>query len=455
MIKVSVVMPCLNAREFLKECLESVLHQTLKEIEVIIVDAGSTDGTLEILAEYTKKDDRIRVLHSDKKSMGYQYNMGIDSAQGKYVGFVEMDDYIDREMYETLFRWAEENQLDYVKSDFKMFFEKEGERIFLPFYLIPLHRNILIGKVITVKTWKEILCSDLNMWNGIYRRDFLLQEQIRLNETKGAAFQDMDFVLQVNMLGRRAMYERKNFYYYRRDNAASSTYNPRTICYVLDELKFILAFMERHPELNDFRPFLCRRFANSFFSKYQPLLKKEIIPGEVYEKIREFQIYLKKEWRKETQQGLLKAGMWYHLDLRIFMQSLELYEAYTREKLLMQESSIHAFIEEVKNLPELVLMGCGERGRSLYTLMKKKDVNGSIIFADNNDGLWGKEHMGCKIYSPEDAVKKFPNAVYIITMADESIKWKIKCQLVELHIAEEQIYLGIYISPHQVTDIGD
>ena len=107
MAKVSVIIPVLNGAEYIRECMDSIVGQTLSDIEIIPVDAGSTDGTLEILKEYAKKDTRIKLLTADKKSMGYQYNIGIAAAEGEYVGFCESDDYISETMYEKLARIAE------------------------------------------------------------------------------------------------------------------------------------------------------------------------------------------------------------------------------------------------------------------------------------------------------------------------------------------------------------
>lgn len=98
--KVTVLLPSLNVAGFIEECLISVTGQTLKELEILCIDAGSTDGTLEILESYAKKDKRIRVLHSDRKSYGYQINKGMDMALGEYLGIVETDDYIAENMYE-------------------------------------------------------------------------------------------------------------------------------------------------------------------------------------------------------------------------------------------------------------------------------------------------------------------------------------------------------------------
>ena len=123
-------MPCLNSEKYISEAIESVLNQTLKEIELNIVDAGSTDNTLEIIENYRQRDDRVVLLHSDQKSMGYQYNMGIQNAKGKYIGFVESDDYIHEEMYERMFEAAEQNEIDFVKSDFDMFIGGKDSRLF-------------------------------------------------------------------------------------------------------------------------------------------------------------------------------------------------------------------------------------------------------------------------------------------------------------------------------------
>ena len=81
---VSVIMPSYNVGDYIRECIESVIRQTLKEIEIICVDSRSTDGTLDVLKEYAAKDNRITLLHSDVKSYGHQVNMGLAAAKGEY-----------------------------------------------------------------------------------------------------------------------------------------------------------------------------------------------------------------------------------------------------------------------------------------------------------------------------------------------------------------------------------
>ena len=94
-VKISVIMPSLNVSEYIDECIQSVLNQKFADIEILCIDAGSTDGTYEKLEDYKMRDNRIQLLQSDKKSYGYQVNMGIKKATGEYIAIIETDDYID------------------------------------------------------------------------------------------------------------------------------------------------------------------------------------------------------------------------------------------------------------------------------------------------------------------------------------------------------------------------
>ena len=98
MPKLTVILPSLNVSAYIRECLESVMGQTMTDMEILCIDAGSTDGTCEIISEYTARDSRIRLIHSDRKSYGYQINLGISLARGEYLGIVETDDCISADM---------------------------------------------------------------------------------------------------------------------------------------------------------------------------------------------------------------------------------------------------------------------------------------------------------------------------------------------------------------------
>ena len=116
--KISVIMPSLNVGDYMEQCLSSVLSQSLKDIEVICVDAGSTDQTLDIIKKHQVSDKRIKIIHSDKKSYGHQVNLGLKEANGIYISIVETDDYIDENMLEDLYESSQDNTIDIVKANF-------------------------------------------------------------------------------------------------------------------------------------------------------------------------------------------------------------------------------------------------------------------------------------------------------------------------------------------------
>lgn len=112
--KVSIIVPVYNTAEYLPECLGSICQQTLKEIEIICVDDGSTDDSPQILAEFALKDDRIKIIHKENGGLVAARKTGILASNGTYVAFVDSDDWIEPNMYEELFRIAEENKVDMV-----------------------------------------------------------------------------------------------------------------------------------------------------------------------------------------------------------------------------------------------------------------------------------------------------------------------------------------------------
>lgn len=117
MPKVSVIIPVYNTEKYLKRCLDSVCDQTLSDIEIICINDASTDKSLEILQEYSAKDERIKIIDfKENKGAAVARNTGIDAADGEYIGFVDSDDYIDLDFYEKLYDKAKETNADAVKG---------------------------------------------------------------------------------------------------------------------------------------------------------------------------------------------------------------------------------------------------------------------------------------------------------------------------------------------------
>jgi len=265
MPKVSIIIPCLNSVKYVREMLESVVNQTLKEIEILIIDAGSTDGTLEIFQEYAAKDGRIKKIHSDRKSMGYQYNIGMDAATSEYIGFVESDDYVDLNMFEELYSNIHGQNLDLVKADFEEFFDLPQERQFTTCKLLPENGGNLYGKIINVKDCFPLINGSYH-WNGIYSKDFINRNNIRFNETSGAAFQDYSFYLLTMLYSERIKCLNRPFYKYRTDNGAASAYNPNAYKFMMDEFRYFCKCLEisTPKNLDFFEVAIYIKFFNNF-----------------------------------------------------------------------------------------------------------------------------------------------------------------------------------------------
>ena len=162
---VSIIMPVLNGGRYFEGAINSVRNQSFRNIEIIIVDDGSTDGTIEVIRKCANEDSRIVYLKSNKKSMGYQYNMGINNASGEYIGFVEADDFISPDMYEVLYSTAKTMQVDIIKGDWYSF---SGEK--------EVKRNTVDDKSLYGILLKKVPSSafidigEFGHWSGIYRR---------------------------------------------------------------------------------------------------------------------------------------------------------------------------------------------------------------------------------------------------------------------------------------------
>ena len=141
MAKVSIIIPTYNVEMYLVECMDSVVRQTLKDIEIICINDGSTDGSLEILKSYAEKDDRIIIVDKENGGYGIAMNIGLEKATGEYIGIVEPDDFVPINMYEDLYEIAKENNLDFVKADFYRFKRNDNngnmELLIIIFLMMP------------------------------------------------------------------------------------------------------------------------------------------------------------------------------------------------------------------------------------------------------------------------------------------------------------------------------
>lgn len=429
---VSVIMPSLNVGKYIHQCLKSVTNQTLKDLEILIIDAGSTDGTLEILEEYSKQDSRIKLIHSQKKSYGYQVNFGIEMATGDYIGIVETDDYIEPDMYETLYKIAIEHNVDYVKGQ-GCFEEWLWESDYRTRPIIN-YEFVQADTVMTPCEHPELQYYDYYLWLGLYKSSFI--KRIKLNETPGAAFQDVGFAIKCHSLAQKAIYVDKLVYHYRFGSEGASSVSHKGFRYILQEYKLNKEYLD---SLDD--SFVSAYYKKMFLqirSRHYQMAYGESFWQDALEENEELQVI----FRQLVEGNLIDASIFDEAEwscLSLFLESpLALYGAVALGQKI-NINKIDSIKKKINRCKGAVLVGTGLRSRYPYALVKRNNLGEIVAVCDNETKKQGTYFYETKISSVDSATEKYIDAFYLIT--SRKYGEEIKAQLIHKGIKECNIYI--------------
>lgn len=226
MEKVSIIVPVYNTEDYLAACIESILKQSYKNIELILINDGSTDLSGIICDDYLNKDSRVKVKHKPNGGQSSARNMGIDIATGSYIGFVDSDDWIHESMYDKLIRHAVENKSDIVACNFNVM-HKNGE---FSLYTsnamnVEFDRDDAMKEIYTNKILTFSPC------NKIYRNEIF--KYLRFKD--GIILEDMDIAYRLINTSNKVSYLKEGLYYYRYNK--NSTLRSKFTIKRLDEYK--------------------------------------------------------------------------------------------------------------------------------------------------------------------------------------------------------------------------
>ena len=180
--KVSVIIPVYNTEKYLRECLDSVVNQTLKDIEILCVDDGSTDRSLGILREYEAKDSRVKVFTQEKSNAGAARNVGLSRANGEYLAFLDSDDCFEPVMLEHMLACAREREVEVVICRYHTFDERTGNTLYSG---SGINKNLLpLKKVFSYYEIKRECFSSVPgfPWNKLFKRRLVTEKQLRFQE---------------------------------------------------------------------------------------------------------------------------------------------------------------------------------------------------------------------------------------------------------------------------------
>ena len=287
MPKVSIIVPIYNSEKYIERCIKSILAQTLEDIEIILVDDGSTDSSPELCDKYVEQDSRVKVIHKENAGMGAAYNSGINAACGEYIGFVESDDYINKFMYEDLYNLTLREKVDVVKSNWFIYLNNQVVKT--------SHLNNYNSyEIIESPNHSPILRIHASIWSAIYNREFLLKNNLRFLETPGASYQDSSFSLLVLFKLKNIILSPNAYYYYYLDNETSSVHSRGKQDALFNEFERADKFLQDNPDIkswantdklirqywdyiwnlnrvsDELKPYVLKKFAQSF-RKYNDL----------------------------------------------------------------------------------------------------------------------------------------------------------------------------------------
>lgn len=213
MPKVSIIVPIYNVEKYLERCIESLIEQTLEDIQIILVNDGSTDNSGKIAKEYAiKHQDKIIYLEKENGGLSDARNYGIPYATGEYIAFLDSDDYIDKEAYKEMYNKAEQENADYVECDFVWEYPNKLKE----------------DKQIEYKNKKEMLAFvRVVAWNKLIKREII--EKNNLQFPKGLRYEDVEFTYKLIPHLTKVSYIDKCFIHYtQRENSIANVQNART-----------------------------------------------------------------------------------------------------------------------------------------------------------------------------------------------------------------------------------
>ena len=394
MVAVSIVIPVYNIEKYLPICLDSIINQTFTDFEVICVNDGSKDNSLKILEEYAKRDFRIKVISQENGGSGSARNNGLKNAQGKYIQFLDGDDYFELQMLETLYNLAEKHNAEIAICSSKKV-DDEGNITETKNPNSPLNLSLIpFNKVFNYKDFPEDIFSLTGTapWNKLYLREMLLKNDLKFPRLTGP--DDLCFVHMAIVCAEKIVAIDDEFINYRFNRPNSvQTYRANYTIDIVKASLYIKDFLQKKGIYN----LLEKAFMNATITAIR--WETTLCNDEQYQKfLKDLKELMPNDWQIFS--SALRAD---------FITPEYLQNYIGEKKVYLWGASI--FIKGV--------------------LEKEENKNPNILgIIDRNEASWGKDFCGYKIYSPE-VLKTSPADVLVTIyrnheLAYDSIKKELR-----------------------------
>lgn len=377
--KVSVLVPVYNVAGYLRACMDSIAAQDLADMEILCINDGSTDESLEILREYERKDSRVRIIDKPNTGYGNSMNLGLREAKGEYVGIVESDDFIEPDMFSCLYKAAMDNDADVVKSDFWIHVHGHDE-----YYSILLEPN-WYEKVINTRDTFLIFERNPSIWSNLYRRQFLLDHDIWFTETPGASFQDIAFRVKVFACAERAYFLPKAFYHYRRDNEQASVRGDGKLFCVREEYAEAERFLKKREDWETIYQYLIwkLRAGHYWWNAFGRWLS--------FSSSHRFVRYMAEAFSEAEKGGLLRRKfwqpsnwLWNEFQNMIWDRRLFFYNHYAEQ--LRKDILLNGFLSQIPKERDIIIYGAGKVGQEVAVNLQKRNIRVKCFAVSEREG---------------------------------------------------------------------
>lgn len=233
MPKVSIIVPVYNTGKYLKKCLDSLIHQTLEDIEIIIVNDGSTDDSQSIIDEYVKMDSRIKSYIKENGGQGSARNLGLEKSTGEYIGYIDSDDFVELNMYEDMYNKSLEDNSDIVNVGYYIYSETG--------YIIEKQVFRRTENPTNIYNTPEVLFYNTAVTNKLFKASLLKSNNIQFRVKKW--YEDFDFVIKTLCYASNISVIEKPYYYYlQRSGSTMNNSNTSRNLEILEAMDEIISF---------------------------------------------------------------------------------------------------------------------------------------------------------------------------------------------------------------------
>ncbi len=212
---VSVIIPIYNVEQYLKKCLDSVVNQTYKNLEIILIDDGSTDSSYDICKQYQNNDSRIRLFHINNSGQSNARNLGIKESTGDYLYFADSDDYLHEDLISFCMEKIEQNRLDTIMFNYTHVFSNGKEYEERPFSEISIDLTNQKSRMYFITNIFLPYKCGFEVWNRLYSAKVIKNNNLSFPIYKPVLGEDVCFNLKYLMYSRKALVTNKRLYYYR------------------------------------------------------------------------------------------------------------------------------------------------------------------------------------------------------------------------------------------------